>query len=194
MEARRTSLERALAIAFILVIAVMVLMVPVLLWAMNGITAQAEVLNTRVIRGQLAYAQVASDADSLRAATLEAATNTDPKQASTQLELAKALVKKFPVDSRNMTDIFCPPATKLKVAADDLTATQCSKNSDEIAKQIGASVDTFGTSASGYDFQALSAVSLLQSGKAKTRSRRSTAPPASHTKSKPKTEARCSQS
>jgi methyl-accepting chemotaxis protein len=167
MEARRTSLERALAIAFILVIAVMVLMVPVLLVAMNGITAQAEVLNKRVIAGQLAYTQVAGDADSLRAATLEAATNTDTTQATTQLELAKKLVKQFPDDSRKMTDLFCPPATKLKVAADDLSATQCSKNSDEIAKQIGSLVDTFGTSASGYDFQALSAVSLLQQGKSK---------------------------
>ncbi len=168
MEARRTSLERALAIAFILVIAVMVLMVPVLLVAMNGITAQAEVLNKRVIAGQLAYTQVAGDADSLRAATLEAATNTDAGQAATQLALAKKLVKQFPDDSRAMTDLFCPPATKLKVAADDLTATQCSKNSDEIASsQIGGLVDTFGTSASGYDFQALSAVSLLQSGKSK---------------------------
>jgi methyl-accepting chemotaxis protein len=162
---RRTSLERALTIAFSLVILVMVLMVPVMIWAMNGISIQAEVLNKRVIAGQLAYARVSSDADSLRAATLEAATSTDAAHAATQLNLAKTLVKQFPQDERIMTDIFCP-VDKSKTET-DLTATQCSVAHDEIAKQIGSLVDTFGTSASAYDFQALSAVSLLQSGKNK---------------------------
>lgn len=167
MDARRTSLERALFYAFGAVILVMVLMIPALLWAMNGITTQAEVLNKRVIAGQLAYAKVAADADSLRAATLEAATNVDKTQADAQLKLANTLVKQFPDDSRKMTDIFCPPASNPKADPNDLSATQCSKNTDEIAKQIGKLVDTFGTSASGYDFQALSAVSLLQQGKNK---------------------------
>lgn len=163
---RRTSLERALTIAFSLVILVMVLMVPVMIWAMNGITTQAQVLNKRVIAGQLAYAKVASDADSLRAATLEAATITDPASAAAQLRLAKMLVKQFPADERTMTDIFCPVNKNAK-ASNDLSATQCSLADDEIAKQIGPLVDTFGTSASAYDFQALSAVSLLQMGKNK---------------------------
>ncbi len=165
MEARRTSLERGLTLAFGLVILVMILMVPVMLWAMNGITTQAEVLDHRVIAGQLAYAKVAGDADSLRAATLEAATASDPAAAATQLALAKTLVKQFPDDARKMTDIFCPPNLIAKSAQTDLSATQCSKNPDAIAMQIGPLVDTFGTSASAYDFQALSAVSLLQQGK-----------------------------
>jgi methyl-accepting chemotaxis protein len=165
MEARRTTLERALTIAFSLVIAIMILMIPVMLWVMNGITTQAEVLDKRVIAGQLAYAKVASDADTLRAATLQAATATDKSAAAAQLEIAKNLVKQFPDDARAMTNIFCPVDKNAK--DNDLTATQCSKTKDEIAKQIGSLVDTFGTSASGYDFQALSAVSLLQQGNTK---------------------------
>lgn len=165
MEGRRTSLERALTIAFSLVIAVMVLMIPVMLWAMSGITTQAEVLNRRVIAGQLAYAKVAGDADTLRAATLQAATATNSVAAAKQLDVAKTLVKQFPDDARAMTDIFCPVDKSAKDS--DMSATQCSKAKDQIAKQIGPLVDTFGTSASGYDFQALSAVSLLQSGKNK---------------------------
>ncbi len=150
--------------AFSLVILVMVLMIPVMLLAMNGITSQAAVLDHRVIAGQLAYAKVAADADSLRAATLEAATSKDAAQMASQLALAKTLVKQFPDDARKMTDIFCPPV-KTKSEA-DIGASQCAKNPDEIAQQIGTLVDTFSTSASAYDFQALSAVSLLQSNKA----------------------------
>ena len=149
--------------AFSLVILVMVLIIPVMLLAMNGVTSQAEVLDHRVIAGQLAYAKVAADADSLRSATLEAATNTDASQAGTQLALAKTLVKQFPDDARKMTDIFCPPMKSKSDA--DIGASQCQKNPDEIAQQIGGLVDTFSTSASAYDFQALSAVSLLQQGK-----------------------------
>ncbi len=165
MEARRTSLERALTIAFSLVIAVMLLIIPVMIWVMNGITTQAEVLDKRVIAGQLAYAKVAGDADTLRAATLQAATANDKSVAEAQLAQAKTLVKQFPDDARTMTDIFCPADKNAKDS--DLTATQCTKAKDEIAKQIGSLVDTFGTSASAYDFQALSAVSLLQQGKTK---------------------------
>ncbi|HEV7178294.1 MAG TPA: methyl-accepting chemotaxis protein [Candidatus Baltobacteraceae bacterium] len=164
MNGRRTTLERGLTLAFSLVILVMILMIPVMVISMNGITSQAEVLDHRVIAGQLAYAKVAADADSLRAATLEAATNTDASQAASQLNLAKALVKQFPDDARKMTDIFCPPVNS-KSSDADMGTSQCQKNPDEIAKQIGPLVDTFSTSASGYDFQALSAVSLLQQGK-----------------------------
>ena len=166
MEQRRTSLERGLMMAFGLVILVMILMVPVMLWALKGISSQAQVLNDRVIAGQLAYAKVANDADSLRAATLEAATSNDPAAAAKQLDEAKTLVKQFPDDSRKMVEIFCPLKTAGKGGA-DMTTSACDGNTDEIAKQIGKLVDTFSSSASGYDFQALSAVSLLQSGKNK---------------------------
>jgi methyl-accepting chemotaxis protein len=152
--------------AFGLVIAVMVLMVPVMLLALSGISTQAEVLSSRVIAGQGAYAKVAADADSLRAATLEAATSTDPAAAAKQLALANTLVKQFPDDSRKMVEIFCPTKSAGK-GGTDLTTSSCAGNTDEIAKQIGPLVDAFSSSASGYDFQALSAVSLLQSGKSK---------------------------
>ena len=166
MEQRRTSLERGLIVAFGLVIAVMLLMVPVMLLALSGISTQAEVLSSRVIAGQGAYAKVAADADSLRAATLEAATSTDPAAAAKQLALANTLVKQFPDDSRKMVEIFCPTKSAGK-GGTDLTTSSCAGNTDEIAKQIGPLVDAFSSSASGYDFQALSAVSLLQSGKSK---------------------------
>jgi methyl-accepting chemotaxis protein len=164
MEKRRTSLERGLMMAFSLVILVILLMVPILLWALNGISAQADVLDHRVIAGQLAYAKVAADADNLRSATLVAGTNTDVGEAAQQLGSAKALVKQFPDDARAMIEIFCPAKT---AKTTDLTASACSNNTDEIAKQIGPLVDTFSSSASAYDFQALSAVSLLQNGKNK---------------------------
>ncbi|MDQ2864674.1 MAG: HAMP domain-containing methyl-accepting chemotaxis protein [Candidatus Eremiobacteraeota bacterium] len=163
MTGSRTSLERGLTLAFGLVIFVMVSIVPVMLFAMNGIVKQAQVLDRRVIAGQLAYAKVAADADSLRSATLEAAASKDNAQSAAQSNLAKTLVKQFPSDARAMTDIFCPP---VKTASDsDIGASQCRKNPDEIAKQIGRLVDAFGTGASAYDFQALSAVSLLSEGK-----------------------------
>ena len=166
MEQRRTSLERGLMMAFGLVILVMILMVPIMLWALSGIANQAAVLSNRVIAGQLAYAKVAADADSLRAATLEAATSTDTATAGKQQQLATTLVKQFPDDARKMVEIFCPAKTASKSGA-DMTTSACQGNSDDIAKQIGSLVDTFSASASSYDFQALSAVSLLQSGKDK---------------------------
>ena len=166
MEQRRTSLERGLMMAFGLVILVMLLMGVVMLWALSGISDQAAVLSNRVIAGQLAYAKVANDADSLRAATLEAATSTDPAAAAKQLALANTLVKQFPDDSRKMVEIFCPAKSAAK-GGTDLTTSSCAGNSDDIAKTIGQKVDTFSSSASGYDFQALSAVSLLQAGKNK---------------------------
>jgi methyl-accepting chemotaxis protein len=165
MEQRRTSLERGLIMAFGLVILVMILMVPVMIWAFNGISSQAAVLSNRVIAGQLAYEKVATDADSLRAATLEAAT-ADAATAAKQLDAAKDLVKQFPDDARKMVEIFCPAKTASKDGA-DMTTSACEGNSDEIAKQIGSLVDDFSAGASAYDFQALSAVSLLQGGKTK---------------------------
>ncbi|HTU82717.1 MAG TPA: hypothetical protein VMF61_11340, partial [Candidatus Acidoferrales bacterium] len=89
MEARHTSLERGLTISFILVIVVVLLFIPLMYYAMKGVTDQAGSLHGTVIRGQLAYAKVASDADGIRAATLEAATNPDPSKAGQRLQQAK---------------------------------------------------------------------------------------------------------
>jgi methyl-accepting chemotaxis protein len=165
MEARHTSLERGLTISFGLVILVVLLFAPVTYFAMKGVTDQADQLHGTVIRGQLAYAKVASDADSLRAATLEAASNPDPAQAAKRLEEAKTLVKQFPDDARKMLSIFCPMG-----GDGSPDCTQKDPKDPPIPadrKQIAALADTFNTSASGFDFQALSAVSLLQSGKTK---------------------------
>ena len=167
MEKRRTSLERGLLIAFGFVILVIVAIVPVMLWAMSGIDHQAQTLSKRVIAGQLAYAKVAADADSLRATTLETATATDPEQMAKELAQSKALVKQFPDDARAMVTIFCPVTARVAGDGADMSTSPCAGNNDEIAKQIGTFVDTFSSSASAYDFQALSAVSLLQSGKMK---------------------------
>ncbi len=163
MEARHTSLERGLTISFVLVIVVVVAFFPVMYLAMKGVSDQAEQLHSTVIAGQLAYARVASDADSLRAATLEAATNPDPAKAAARLTQAKNLVKQFPDDARKMLAIFCPVETKDGQAMPNCDSPAIPADRKEVATLANA----FNTSASGYDFQALSAVSLLQSGKAK---------------------------
>ncbi len=145
--------------AFGLVIFVMLLNLPVMLWAMQGITNQAQVIHDTVVKGQLAYARVAADADSLRAATLEAATNPDAARAAAQLALATTLVKQFPQDARKMIEIFCPQSAAKGASATGGDATaDCSQRKDSIGKLV----DQFNTSASAFDFQALSAVSLLQ--------------------------------
>jgi methyl-accepting chemotaxis protein len=156
MEGRRTTLERGLAWAFGVVIFVVILFIPISYFAMKGLQDQAEVLRDTVIKGQLAYARVAADADSLRAATLEAATNPDATKAKSQLTLASGLVKQFPDDARAMLKIFCP-------TLDKDGNPDCTQRTDNIGKLV----TTFNTSASAYDFQALSAVSLLQGGKSK---------------------------
>ena len=158
MEARRTNLERGLFRAFGLIIVTVVLMIPIAMYAMNQIGQQAAELHDQIIRGQLAYAQVLSDGNSLRAASLEAATNPDPARAAVQLDLAKTLVKSFPDDARKMVELFCPKAAG---ASDTDTTSPCAKRGDAIGKLV----DAFNTSASAYDFQALSAVSLLAQGK-----------------------------
>ena len=141
----------------------MLLYIPVMLFAMAGITDQAQVLHDQVIKGQLSYAKVASDADSLRAATLEAATSPDAKRAAAQLELSKTLVKQFPEDARKMVQIFCASAAQAAAGKNAPSADEvmdCSARKDE----IGGLVDAFSKSASAYDFQALSAVSSLIGG------------------------------
>jgi methyl-accepting chemotaxis protein len=151
--------------AFGLVVLVMLLFVPVVLWSMSAI-GKAQSLQQRVIAGQLAYAKVASDADTLRAATLEAATNPSPTLAAQQVDYVKMLLKQFPDDARNMVAIFCPPSAAAKNDNSDLQMG-CSGNTDAIAKQVGSSVDTFSKSASAYDFQALSAAGSLSQGNKK---------------------------
>lgn len=161
MEVRHASLERGLTISFAAVIFVVILFFPLTYFAMLGLTQHAQTLHDTVIKGQLAYAKVASDADTLRAATLEAATNPDSSKAASRLALAKTLVRQFPDDARNMLAIFCP--VDPKSATPDCKSSSIPADRAEIAKLA----DAFNTSASAFDFQALSAVSILQSGKAK---------------------------
>ena len=165
MQAQPTLLQRAITTAFALVIAIMFLFVPVLFIATNGVQAQAEVLNARLIAGQAAYALAASEADDLRDALLDAATNPDKARAANSLHRADELTRQFPEDGRKMTAIFCPLASKSRAAIEDLNTTQCSPNSDEVAKSIGTLVDSYGSNASAYDFNALSAASELHGNK-----------------------------
>ncbi len=151
MDAHRTSLERGLTSAFALVILVVIAMIPLALFAMNGITQQAQVLHDTIIRGELAYVKVAADADSLRAATIDAATNPDSAKAADALAKAKTLVAQFPDDSRAMG----------KLTGSDLAVRPL------VQKFVGLHDDK--TNAQGsvddYDFQALAAVGLLSQGK-----------------------------
>jgi methyl-accepting chemotaxis protein len=148
MEQKRTSLERGLTFAFVIVIAIIALSIPVTIVAMNGITAQAQVLHDTIIRGELAYVKVASDADTLRAASIDAATNPDPSKAATSLAKAKAMVAQFPEDARKMGDMTSTdPAIKPLV--------------EKFVGKKNADGTVSGGSASAYDFQALAAVGLL---------------------------------
>ncbi len=139
---------------------VVIMMIPVAFWAMNGITQQAQILHDTIVRGELAYTQVASDADQLQAASLEAATNPDVAKASSASETAKAMIKQFPEDSRKMVNVFCP-APKGTTAEQEDTAKDCAARHDK----IGQLVTAFNNSASAYDFQALSAVQFLTTNK-----------------------------
>jgi methyl-accepting chemotaxis protein len=141
MHQKRTSLERGLTYAFLIVVAIVAASIPVSIWAMNGIATQAQVLHDTIIRGELAYVKVASDADTLRAASIDAATNADPVTAAASLEKAKTLLSQFPSDARRMAS---------------LTAT------DAAIKPL---VARFGRSASAYDYQALAGIELLAQGR-----------------------------
>jgi methyl-accepting chemotaxis protein len=162
MQSRHTTLERGLTYSFAAVVIVVLAFFPITYWAMGQLTQQAEKLRDTVIRGQLAYAKVSADANSLRAATLEAATNPDPTAAAAKLALAKTLVKQFPDDARTMTAIFCPVDKDGQPQCDG-KAIPISSDRAEVAKAAG----TFNQSASVFDFQALSVLSLLQQGKNK---------------------------
>src|SRR5579883_1560291 len=151
MVAKRTSLERGLTSAFALVILVVIAMIPVALFAMNGITQQAQVLHDTIIRGELAYVKVASDADALRAATIDAATNPDATRAAASLARAKALVSQYPSDSRAMGNL-----TGSDAAVRPLVQRFVGVHDDKNNVQGSADV---------YDFQALAAVGQLLQGK-----------------------------
>lgn len=153
MNAKRTSLERGLTSAFALVILVVIAMIPLAMWAMNGITQQAEVLHDTIIRGELAYVKVASDADTLRAASIDAATNPDPVKGAAALEQAKKMIAQFPEDARKMGDL---------TAKDDTVRPLVERF---VGKKNAADGTVSGGSASAYDFQALAGVGLMAQGK-----------------------------
>ncbi len=154
------SLERGLTYAFGLVVLVVIAMIPVAFWAMALITQQAQDLHDTIVRGELAYTQVASDADQLQAASLEAATNPNAAKANDSLKTATTMIKQFPEDARKMVDVFCPKP-KGAVSADAASGDQCATRKDKIGQLVSA----FNTSASAYDFQSLSGVQLLSTGK-----------------------------
>lgn len=85
--------------------------------------------------------KVASDADALRAASIDAATNPDPIKAAASLNVAKTMLQAFPDDARKM---------------EDLTSKD---------KAVAPLVEKFKNSASAYDFQALAGVGLLAQNK-----------------------------
>ena len=78
MNQKRTSLERGLTSAFVAVIVIIALSIPVTMWGMGQITNQAQVLHDTIIRGELAYVKVASDADTLRAASIDGVIGPSP--------------------------------------------------------------------------------------------------------------------
>ncbi|MBV8748357.1 MAG: hypothetical protein JO103_01450 [Candidatus Eremiobacteraeota bacterium] len=138
---RRARLERGLTVSFTLVISLVVAMIPLNVWAANNISSHAAVLRDTVIRGQLAYFKVAADANTLRAASLDAATSPDAKAAAASLGIAKTMVTQFPEDARVMEEL--------------------TKKDPSLAKLV----DQFKASSSAYDFAALRGVALLGSGK-----------------------------
>ena len=149
MVSKRTSLERGLTSAFALVILVVIAMIPIAWWAMTGVATQAQVLHDTIIRGELAYVKVASDANTLRASSIDAATNPDPAKAAASLNDAKTMVSQFPEDARKMAALTgSDPVVKPLVD-----------------KFVGDTKTGVTGSASVYDFQALAAVSLLGQNK-----------------------------
>jgi methyl-accepting chemotaxis protein len=154
-----TSLERGLTISFAAVIVVVLAFFPITYVAMRGLTLHAQTLRDTVIAGQLAYANVVADADTLRVATLEAATNPDAAVAAASLNTAKTVARRFPDDARKMLAIFCPARAKAPDAQAD-----CFGTPDPSRTEVAKLADSFSGSASAYDFQALSALSLLDDG------------------------------
>jgi len=134
------SLERGLVFAFGIVLAIVVAIAPLAIWAVASISSRAAVLHTTIIRAQVAYARVASDADLLRAALLEAATTSDPKRAAAATQTVSRMLKQFPDDARAMEEV--------------------AKSDPDFATLLEA----FRASASAYDFASLPALAMLSSG------------------------------
>jgi len=153
MVQKRTVLERGLTIAFLTVIAIIALSIPVCIVAMNGVTTQAQVLHDTIIRGELAYVKVASDADTLRASSIDAATNPDQVKAAASLAKAKAMVAQFPEDARKMGELTAADA-EIKPLVEKFVGRK-----DDKGNVVSSG------SASAYDFQALAGVGLLAQGK-----------------------------
>ena len=140
MKTSRAILERGLNLSFGLVILFIVLLIPASYIAISGLTTQAQVLHDTIVKGEIAYAKVLADADGIRSATLEAATNPDAKRAAESLTLASTLLTKFPQDAREMAT---------------LTARDPS---------VAPLVKEFNTSATTYDFDQLGVIGLLKQG------------------------------
>ncbi|TAM75003.1 methyl-accepting chemotaxis protein [bacterium] len=140
---KRMSLERGLVVAFGVVLAIVVAIAPLAIWAVLSISSRAEVLHTTIIRAQVAYAQVASDADLLRAALLEAATTPDKSRAAASTRIVGEMLKQFPDDARKMEEV--------------------AKSDPDFAQLLEA----FRASASAYDFASLPALSMLSAGQRK---------------------------
>ena len=141
MNSKRTSLERGLYTAFLAVVIVVIGMIPIAMWAMNPITQQAQVLHDTIILGELSYVKVAADADTLRAASIDAATNPDPGKSEASYFVAKAAMDAFPKDARDMEAVT---------------------SNDSAVKPL---VAKFKDNSSLYDFDAIAAISNLGSGK-----------------------------
>ncbi|MFN2449180.1 MAG: HAMP domain-containing protein, partial [Candidatus Baltobacteraceae bacterium] len=120
---------------------VVILIIPVAYVAMSGISQQAQVLHDTIIQGELAYVKVASDADALRASSIDAATNPDQGKTEASYLTAKAAMEAFPKDARDM---------------EDLTSKD---------PAVAPLVVKFKASSSMYDFQAITAVTDLGNGK-----------------------------
>ena len=141
MNSKRTSLERGLTLSFALVIIVVAALFPAAWFSMKSVSDEAQMLHDTIIQGELAYIKVVQDADTLRSATLDAATNPDAGKTEASYAAAKAAMEAFPVDARAM---------------EDLTSRDVS---------VKPLVDKFKTSSSMYDFQAIAAVNDLATNK-----------------------------
>ncbi|MBV8375149.1 MAG: methyl-accepting chemotaxis protein [Candidatus Eremiobacteraeota bacterium] len=154
-----TSLERGLTISFAAVIVVVLAFFPITYFAMQGLAQKTQVLREAVMHGQLAYERVVSDADGLRVAIFEAATDPDPAAAAASLDRAKALGRRFPDDARTMLAIFCRVRTNANAAGPD-----CSAVGDRSRAEVAALADSFSFTAGTYRLDALSTISLLDAG------------------------------
>jgi methyl-accepting chemotaxis protein len=141
MNSNRAVLESGVGLAFGLVVLVTLLNVPIALWALFGITHQAQQLHDVVGGGQLAYARVAADASRLRAVTLEAAMSGNSPLAADAIREAQALLQSFPHDTATMKALL------------------------DRVPDLKAPVDRFVASAQAYQRQESAAVTALAQGR-----------------------------